>query len=391
MSSVQTTNLIKANKDFIVGYFQSKYKSNAWSFMNNKTDPLKRATHGAAHIKVTPKDAESKKLMGEGFKVDHYYYVTSSIINWGNKGFRLSLRQDLIDCISVSEVPEENYHFLVLSGDLYADVTFKDLKSLRKAGEVLSNQFKQTCLLYSLKNEMYHPKSMIAKPKYTNIKYDESNTWAYYEPSFKPECIGNVRYCKKHFKGLFCIDIYDGDGDLKVEKYIVGVNMRDLFNGLKAKSDTGNFDIDCSNDLAFRKKVRAGRDVKLTNKDTEVVLYARIRELEKRVKFLEEENKQLKVRVEKVEKDVVELKDTKADKSEVVKKEDLVAFKNWVVGYCAKGKNKLTKDAIESNGYKELFAYLLLAGILTSSKDYYSIHWDLLKDCITKVVDGEVK
>ena len=85
---------------------------------------------------------------------------------------------------------------------------------------------------------------------------------------------------KKCFKGLFCIDIYDGDGDLKVEKYIVGVNMRDLFNGLKAKSDTGNFDIDCSNDLVFRKKARAGRDVKLTNKDTKVVLYARIRELE---------------------------------------------------------------------------------------------------------------
>ena len=84
---------------------------------------------------------------------------------------------------------------------------------------------------------------------------------------------------KKIFKGLFCIDIYDGDGDLKVEKYIVGVNMRDLFNDLKAKSDTGNFDIDCSNDLVFRKKARAGRDVKLTNKGTKVVLYARIREL----------------------------------------------------------------------------------------------------------------
>ena len=87
---------------------------------------------------------------------------------------------------------------------------------------------------------------------------------------------------KKYFKGLFCIDIYDGDGNLKVEKYIVGVSMRDLFNGLKSKSDTGNFDMDCSDDSVFRKKARAGRDVKLTNKDTKEVLLGRIRQLEKR-------------------------------------------------------------------------------------------------------------
>ena len=115
---------------------------------------------------------------------------------------------------------------------------------------------------------------------------------------------------KKLFKELFCIDIYDGDGNLKAEKYIVGVNMRDLYDGLKKaagdstqldcssatafqnkfrkgrdvkltnnETNVGNFDIDCSNDLVFRKKARAGRDVKLTNKDTKVVLYARIREL----------------------------------------------------------------------------------------------------------------
>ena len=348
MSSVQTTNLIKANKDFIVGYFQSKYKSNAWSFMNNKTDPLKRATHGAAHIKVTPKDAESKKLMEEGFKVDHYYYITSSIINWGNKGFRLSLRQDLIDCISVSEVPEENYHFLVLSGDLYADVTFKDLKSLRKAGEdVLSNQFKQTCLLYNLKNEMYHPKSLIAKPKYTNIKYDESNISAYYEPSFKPECIGNVRYCKKHFKGLFCIDIYDGDGNLKVEEYIIGVSMRDLFNDLKAKSDAGNFNIDCSNDLVFRKKARAGRDVKLTSNETNVALYARIRELEKRVKVLEAEVKELKEFKEEATEEIKEIKE-KVERfdnlDELVAKTTIKSFKKMLYDYCAAERNNLTYE-----------------------------------------------
>lgn len=385
MSSVQTTNLIKANKDFIVGYFQSKYHSNAWSFMNNKTNPLKRSTHGAAHIKVTPKDAESKKLMGEGFKVDHYYYVTSSIISWGNKGFRLSLRQDLIDCISVSEVPEENYHFLVLSGDLYADVTFKDLKSLRKAGEALSNQFKQTCLLYSLKNEMYHPKSMIAKPKYTNIKYDESNTWAYYEPSFKPECIGNVRYCKKCFKGLFCIDIYDGDGDLKVEKYIIGVNMRDLFNGLKAKSDTGNFDIDCSNDLAFRKKVRAGRDVKLTNKDTKVVLYARIRELEKRVKVLEAEVKELKEFKEEATEEIKEIKE-KVERfdnlDELVAKTTIKNFKKILYDYCAAERNNLTYEKVKDWGLVDAFLLALKSKAITkvADGDYYFVHWNKLKN-----------
>ena len=69
MSSLQTTSLIKANKNFIVGYFQSKYHSNAFSFMNNKRDELKRATHGAAHIRISPSNAA--ELFKQGIKVDH--------------------------------------------------------------------------------------------------------------------------------------------------------------------------------------------------------------------------------------------------------------------------------------------------------------------------------
>lgn len=385
MSSVQTTNLIKANKDFIVGYFQSKYHSNAWSFMNNKTDPLKRSTHGAAHIKVTPNDAESKKLMGEGVKVDHYYYVTSSIINWGNKGFRLSLRQDLIDCISVSEVPEENYHFLVLSGDLYADVTFKDLKSLRKAGEdVLSNQLKQTCLLYNLKNEMYHPKSMIAKPAYTKVKNDTTNPYAYYEPSFRPECIGNVRYCKKHFKGLFCIDIYDGDGNLKVEKYIVGVNMTDLWNGLN-KVAGDSIKLDCSSVTAFQNKFRKGRDVKLTNKDTNTVLYARIRELEKRVKVLEAEVKELKEFKEEATEEIKEIKE-KVERfdnlDELVAKTTIKNLKKMLYDYCTAERNNLTYEIVKEWGLVDAFLLALKSKAITkvADKDYYFVHWDELKN-----------
>lgn len=353
--------------------------------MNNKTGPLKRATHGAAHIKVTPKDAESKKLMEEGVKVDHYYYITSSIINWGNKGFRLSLRQDLIDCISVSEVPQENYHFLVLSGDLYADVTFKDLKSLRKAGEVLSNQFNQTCLLYNLKNEMYHPKSLIAKPKYTNIKYDESNTCAYYEPSFKPECIGNVKYCKKYFKGLYCIDICDGDGNLKVEKYIVGVNMRDLFNDLKSKSDAGNFNMDCSSVTAFQNKFRKGRDVKLTNNETNVALYARIRELEKRVKVLEAEVKELKEFKEEATEEIKEIKE-KVERfdnlDELVAKTTIKNLKKMIYDYCAAERNNLTYEKVKEWGLVDAFLLALKSNAITKvvDGDYYFIHWDKIKN-----------
>ena len=384
MSSVQTTNLIKANKDFIVGYFQSRYHSNAWSFMNNKTDPLNRSTHGAAHIKVTPKDAESKKLMEEGVKVDHYYYITSSIINWGNKGFRLSLRQDLIDCISVSEVPEENYHFLVLSGDLYADVTFKDLKSLRKAGEdVLQNQLKQTCLLYNLKDEMYHPKSLIKKPTYTSVKYDGSNNYAYYEPNFRPECIGNVRYCKKHFKGLFCIDLYDEDKNLKKEEVIKGVSMKDLWNELnKAVGDSTQ--LDCSSAVAFQNKFRKGRDVKLINKDTNAVLYARIRELEKRVKVLEAEVKELKKFKEEATEEIKEIKE-KVERfdnlDELVAKTTIKTFKKMLYDYCAAERNNLTYEKVKEWDLVDAFLLALKSKAITKAAggDYYFVHWDEIK------------
>ena len=382
MSSVQTTNLIKANKDFIVGYFQSKYHSNAWSFMNNKTQDLKRSIHGAAHIRVVPNNAQEE--FKKGINITQYYYITASTIKYGNRGWYLSLRQDLLDCISVGQVPESSYHFLVVLDKMALDVTYAELKKMRH--ECMYNQMHQVCLLYKLDEAKYFTKS-IYKPLYTNIKYDGTNTSAYYEPVFKPECIGNVKYAKKYVKGLYCIDLYDGDNNLVKGEVIKGVSMVDLWNGLnKAAGDSTQ--LDCSSVTAFQNKFRKGRDVKLTNKDTKEVLLARIRQLEQRVETLEEENKQLKVRVEKVEKDVVELKETKADKPEVVKKEDLVAFKNWVVSYCVENKNKLTKDAIESNGYKELFVYLVLAGILTSSKDYYFIHWDLLKDYITKAELG---
>lgn len=91
--------------------------------------------------------------------------------------------------------------------------------------------------------------------------------------------LSEAKHGRKYFKGLFCIDLYDEDKNLKKEEVIKGVSMRDLFNGLKAKSDAGNFNIDCSSDSVFRNKFRKGRDVKLTNKDTKAVLYARIREL----------------------------------------------------------------------------------------------------------------
>lgn len=376
MSSVQTTNLIKANKDFIVGYFQSKYHSNAWSFMNNKTQDLKRSIHGAAHIRVVPSNA--REDFKKGINTTQYYYITASTIKYGNRGWHLSLRQDLLDCISVGQVPESRYHFLVVLDKMALDITYADLKKMPH--ERMYNQMHQVCLLYKLDEAKYFTKS-IYKPTYTNIKY--GSTFAYYEPNFKPECTGNVNYAKKYVKGLYCIDLYDEDNNLVKDEVIKGVSMVDLWNGLnKAAGDLTQ--LDCSSATAFQNKFRKGRDVKLTNKDTKEVLLARIRQLEQRVETLEEENKQLKVRVEKVEGDVAELKETKADKSEVAKKEDLVAFKNWVVGYCVEGKNKLTKDAIEDNGYKELFIYLLLTGILTSSKDYYFIHWGLLKDRISK-------
>ena len=65
---------------------------------------------------------------------------------------------------------------------------------------------------------------------------------------------------------------------LKKEEVIKGVSMRDLWNGLSELAGDST-QLDCSNDSVFRKKARAGRDVKLTNKGTKTVLYARIREL----------------------------------------------------------------------------------------------------------------
>ena len=375
MSSLQTTSLIKANKNFIVGYFQSKYHSNAWSFMNNRTQVLKRSIHGAAHIRVVP--GNSQEELKRGLNVTQYYYVTASTIKYGNQGWHLSLRQDLLDCISLSDVPAENYHFLVLLDKMALDITYRELKKMNH--KCMYNQLNQVCLLYELDESKYFSKSMY-KPTFTNIKYDGDNSFAYYEPNFKPECIGNVKYAKKYVKGLYCIDLYDENNNLIKEEVIKGVNMADLYDGLK-KAAGDSTQLDCSSVTSFQNKFRKGRDVKLTNKDSKDVLLARIRQLEKRVEFLEEENKQLKVRVEKVEKAVVELKETKADKVEVLKKEDLLVFKNWVVEYCACGKNKLTKDIIEKEGYSDVFNYLLSKEVITRipSGNYYFIHWNLLK------------
>ena len=375
MSSLQTTSLIKANKNFIVGYFQSKYHSNAWSFMNNRTQVLKRSIHGAAHIRVVP--GNSQEEIKKGINVTQYYYITASTIKYGNQGWHLSLRQDLLDCISLSDVPAENYHFLVLLDKMALDITYKELKKMNH--KCMYNQLNQVCLLYELDESKYFPKSMY-KPTFTNIKYDSGNSFAYYEPNFKPECIGNVKYAKKYVKGLYCIDLYDENNNLIKEEVIKGVNMADLYDGLK-KAAGDSTQLDCSSVTSFQNKFRKGRDVKLTNKDSKDVLLARIRQLEKRVEFLEEENKQLKVRVEKVEKAVVELKETKADKVEVLKKEDLLVFKNWVVEYCACGKNKLTKDIVEKEGYSDVFNYLLSKEVITRvpSDNYYFIHWNLLK------------
>ena len=375
MSSLQTTSLIKANKNFIVGYFQSKYHSNAWSFMNNRTQVLKRSIHGAAHIRVVP--GNSQEELKKGINVTQYYYITASTIKYGNQGWHLSLRQDLLDCISLSDVPAENYHFLVLLDKMALDITYRELKKMNH--KCMYNQLNQVCLLYELDESKYFSKSMY-KPTFTNIKYDRGNPFAYYEPNFKPECIGNVKYAKKYVKGLYCIDLYDENNNLIKEEVIKGVNMADLYDGLK-KAAGDSTELDCSSVTSFQNKFRKGRDVKLTNKDSKDVLLARIRQLEKRVEFLEEENKQLKVRVEKVEKAVVELKETKADKVEVLKKEDLLVFKNWVVEYCACGKNKLTKDIVEKEGYSDVFNYLLGKEVITRipSGNYYFIHWNLLK------------
>ena len=375
MSSLQTTSLIKANKNFIVGYFQSKYHSNAWSFMNNKTQVLKRSIHGAAHIRVVPGNAQEE--LKKGINVTQYYYVTASTIKYGNQGWHLSLRQDLLDCISLSDVPAENYHFLVLLDKMALDITYSELKKM--SHKCMYNQLNQVCLLYELDESKYFSKSMY-KPTFTNIKYDGDNSFAYYEPNFKPEFIGNVKYAKKYVKGLYCIDLYDENNNLIKEEVIKGVNMADLYDGLK-KAAGDSTELDCSSVTSFQNKFRKGRDVKLTNKDSKDVLLAHIRQLEKRVEFLEGENKQLKVRVEKVEKAVVELKETKADKAEVVKKEDLLAFKNWVVKYCAEDKNKLTEDVAEKEGYSGVLNYLLSKGVITKvpSGNYYFIHWNLLK------------
>ena len=375
MSSLQTTSLIKANKNFIVGYFQSKYHSNAWSFMNNRTQVLKRSIHGAAHIRVVPGNFQEE--LKKGINVTQYYYITASTIKYGNQGWHLSLRQDLLDCISLSDVPAENYHFLVLLDKMALDITYRELKKMNH--KCMYNQLNQVCLLYELDESKYFSKSMY-KPTFTNIKYDGDNSFAYYEPNFKPECIGNVKYAKKYVKGLYCIDLYDENNNLIKEEVIKGVNMADLYDGLK-KAAGDSTELDCSSVTSFQNKFRKGRDVKLTNKDSKDVLLARIRQLEKRVEFLEEENKQLKVRVEKVEKAVVELKETKADKAEVLKKEDLLVFKNWVVEYCACGKNKLTKDIVEKEGYSDVFNYLLGKEVITRipSGNYYFIHWNLLK------------
>ena len=379
MSSVQTTNLIKSNKDFIVGYFQSKYHSNAWSFMNNKTQDLKRSIHGAAHIKVTP--SNSREEFKKGINVTQYYYVTASTIKYGNRGWYLSLRQDLLDCISVGQVPVNNYHFLVVLDKMALDITYADLKKIPH--ECMHNQMHQVCLLYKLDKSKYFAKSMY-KPVYTKVKNDTTNPYAYYEPSFRPECIGNVRYAKKYVKGLYCIDLYDEDNNLKKEEVIKGVSMRDLWNVLnKAAGDSTQ--LDCSSAVAFQNKFRKGRDVKLTNKDTNVVLYARIRELEKRVKVLEAEVKELKEFKEEATKEIKEIKE-KVERfdnlDELVAKTTIKTFKKMLYDYCATERNNLTYEKVKEWGLIDAFLLALRSKAITKAVDgdYYFVHWDGIKN-----------
>ena len=190
---------------------------------------------------------------------------------------------------------------------------------------------------------------------------------------------------KKHFKGLFCIDIYDGEGNLKVEEYIIGVSMRDLFNDLKAKSDAGNFNIDCSNDLVFRKKARAGRDVKLTSNETNVALYARIRELEKRVKVLEAEVKELKEFKEEATEEIKEIKE-KVERfdnlDELVAKTTIKTLKKMLYNYCAAERNNLTYEKVKEWGLIDAFLLALRSKAITKAVDgdYYFVHWDEIKN-----------
>ncbi len=87
---------------------------------------------------------------------------------------------------------------------------------------------------------------------------------------------------KKCVKGLYCIDLYDGDGNLVKGEVIKGLSLADLWNGLnKAAGDSTQ--LDCSSVFAFQNKFRKGRDVKLTNKDTKKVLLGRIRQLKSRL------------------------------------------------------------------------------------------------------------
>ena len=131
-------------------------------------------------------------------------------------------------------------------------------------------------------------------------------------------------------------------------------------------------------------KARAGRDVKLTNKDTKIVLYARIRELEKRVKVLEAEVTELKEFKEEATEEIREIKE-KVEKfdnlDDLVAKTTIKTFKKMLYDYCAAERNNLTYEKVKEWGLLDAFLLALKSNAITKAVDgdYYFIHWNEIK------------
>lgn len=182
--------------------------------MNNNSEALNRYTHNAAHIKVTST---------KGYKsLTSYFYCASVFIDWEdyNTKFYVSVRSEIVE-----NLKEPEYYLIALTPKWWRGSYYAKLKDLGRPDKIQNFENGTTNYLYDL-----------SKFKcYNDFKF-EYQLQEYNLDCFRPECIGNVKYSKKQYRGNY--SIYICDKDLNLKKEVSGPSWRQIHLQIPAISES---------------------------------------------------------------------------------------------------------------------------------------------------------